>query len=144
MNVPSGGAPALVRCGPRGYGPTVAGPALVSAQGFSARYDVDRDRGVFSRAAHDLFGRSLAGQVLVFPTAKGGVATAWMLRDLRSRGLAPLALVFDRTNPVMVQGAVLAGLPIVHRLTPAPSTAIHTGDWVEVDPTAGEVRVWRA
>lgn len=129
--------------GPRGFGPTVAGRALVSAHGFSARYDVDRDRGVFSREAHDLYGQSLVGKVLVFPTAKGGVATSWMLREMVSRDLAPLALVFSQSNPVMVQGAVLAGIPIVHRLTPDPATTIRTGDWVQVDPAAGEVRIWR-
>jgi predicted aconitase with swiveling domain len=121
----------------------VAGRALVSAHGFSARYDVDRDRGVFSREGHDLHGQSLVGKVLVFPTAKGGVATAWMLRDMVSRAVAPLALVFDRTNPVMVQGAVLAGIPVLHRLQPDPAATVRTGDWLEVDPAAGQLRVWR-
>ena len=51
--------------------------------------------------------------------------------------------IFTRTNPVMVQGAVLAGIPILHRLTPDPAVTIRSGDWVEVDPAAGEVRLWR-
>ena len=140
---PPPGPPTLILRGPRGFGPTVAGQALVSAHGFSARYDVDRDRGVFSREAHDLFGQSLVGKVLVFPTAKGGVATSWMLRDMVSRGVAPLALIFSQTNQVMVQGAVLAHIPILHRLQPDPATVMRTGDWVEVDPAAGKVHVWR-
>jgi predicted aconitase with swiveling domain len=126
-----------------GVGPTVRGAALVSRQGFSARYDVDRDRGVFSREAHDLYGQSLVGKVLVCDTAKGGIATSWMLLDMVSRGVAPLAILFRTTNPVMVQGAVLAGVAMLHRLEPDPIAAIHTGDDVEVNPAAGVVHVWR-
>ena len=137
------GPPDLILHGPHGFGATVGGEALVSSQGFSARYDLDRERGVFSRPAHDLHGQSLVGRVLVFPTAKGGVASSWMLREMASRQVAPLALIFTRTNPVMVQGAVLAGIPILHRLTPDPAVTIRSGDWVEVDPAAGEVRLWR-
>ena len=80
----------------RGIGPTVTGTALVAADNFSARYDLDRARGVFSRPQHQLWGQSYVGRILVLVTAKGGVASAWMLRDMVSRGLAPAALVFDR------------------------------------------------
>ena len=134
--------PILLR-GPAGVGPTVEGEAIVSQQGFSARYDVDRDLGVFSRAGHDLFGHSLVGKILVCTTAKGGIATSWMLLDMVSRGLAPLAVLFRTTNPVMVQGAVLAGVAMLHRLDPDPATTIRSGDWLRVDPAAGVVEVRR-
>src|SRR3546814_1501064 len=39
-----------------GIGPKVTGPALVAADNFSARYDLDRINGVFSRPAHKLCG----------------------------------------------------------------------------------------
>ena len=78
----------LILHGPPGVGPVVEGEALVSHHGFSARYDVDRDRGVFSREAHDLYGRSLVGKILVCTTAKGGIATSWMLLDMVRRSTA--------------------------------------------------------
>ena len=129
--------------GPAGVGPMVEGEALVSRQGFSARYDVDRDRGVFSRQAHDLYGQSLAGKILVCTTAKGGIATFWMLLDMVERGTAPLAILFQTTNPVMVQGAVLAGVAMLHRLAPDPVSTIYTGDWLRVDPAQGVVEILR-
>jgi uncharacterized protein len=67
----------------------VEGVALVCADNFSARYDLDRIKGVFSRPSHPLFGQSYVGKVLVCNTAKGGVATAWMLYEMASRGMAP-------------------------------------------------------
>ena len=42
--------------------------------GFSARYDLDRIAGIFSRPAHKLAGQSYVGKILVLDTAKGGVA----------------------------------------------------------------------
>ena len=65
-----------------GMGQLVRGVALVAKDGFSARYDLDRQRGVFSRPEHKLAGRSYVDRVLVLDAAKGGVATAWMLRRL--------------------------------------------------------------
>ena len=38
-----------------GIGPIVEGEALVASDDFSARYDLDRIKGVFSRPAHKLF-----------------------------------------------------------------------------------------
>lgn len=129
--------------GKPGFGPPVEGEVLVSRHGFSARYDLDRDTGVFSREAHDLYGQSLVDKVGVFTTAKGGVATAWALLDMQARGVAPKALIFDVTNPIMVQGAVLAGIPILHRLTPDPTRTLRTGDRVRLDPARGRVTLLR-
>src|SRR5215217_7364218 len=133
----------IVLRGHPGIGPRAEGEALVSQHGFSARYDLNRKTGVFSRETHDLFGQSVVGKVLVHPTAKGGVATAWALLEMRERGTAPLGLLFSTTNPIMVQGAVLAGLPLLHRLEPDAAAAIRTGDWLRVDPSSGTVEVWQ-
>ena len=58
------------------------GTALVSGDNFSARYDLDRTKGVFSRPDHALAGQSYVGRILVMNTAKGGVASAWMLHEM--------------------------------------------------------------
>jgi hypothetical protein len=139
----SDAGPLLVLTGHPGVGAPAAGPALVSREGFSARYDLDRTTGRISRRSHPLYGQSIAGAVLVCPLAKGGFATSWALDDLRSRGLAPAALLFGWANPVMVQGAVLAGIALMDQLCPDPVETIRTGDWVRVDPRAGRVEVRR-
>ena len=53
-------------------GRRVRGRALVAKDGFSARYDLDRVRGVFSRPDHRLTGQSYVGRILVLDAAKGG------------------------------------------------------------------------
>ena len=127
--------------GHAGAGPDVEGEALVCHDNFSARYDVNRRTGVFSRETHELYGVSLVGKVCVFNTAKGGVATAWALLDMRAQGTAPLAIIFQVANPIMAQGAALADLPLMDRLDPDPLATIESGDWLIVDPPAGEIRV---
>jgi predicted aconitase with swiveling domain len=37
---------------------------------------------------------------MVFNTAKGGVASAWMLHEMKSRGIAPKAILFNNVNPI--------------------------------------------
>ena len=72
-------------------------------------------------------------------TAKGGVATAWMLHEMKARGLAPLALLLNRANPIMAQGAAFADLAFIDRFQVDVTDAIRTGDRVTVDPAAGTV-----
>jgi predicted aconitase with swiveling domain len=119
-----------------GMGASVRGQALVAKDGFSARYDLDRLRGVFSRAGHKLAGESYVGRVLVLDAAKGGVATAWMLHAMKSRGVVPAALVLNAVNPIMVQGAALAQFTMLSGFNLDITQAIPNGAMVEVDPTA--------
>lgn len=74
----------IIRCHP-GIADEVSGLALVAQDDFSARYDLDRIKGVFSRLSYALFGQSYVDKILVLNIAKAGVATAWMLNEMRSR-----------------------------------------------------------
>ncbi len=124
-----------------GIGPTVCGQALVAKDNFSARYDLDRIAGAFSRPAHKLYGQSYLGRVLVLDIAKGGVATAWMLYEMASRDKAPLALVLNFANPIMAQGAAHADFPMIDRFDCDITAEIRTGDRVTVEPATGRVIV---
>jgi len=120
----------------RAFGATVEGVALVSTEGFSPRYDLDRTTGIITKIGHALEGRSLKDCILVTPSAKGGVAAGWAFLDMKARGFAPRALVFGRTNPVMVQGAVFADITITEGWQPDALKALRTGDLVRVDANA--------
>lgn len=117
-----------------GMGQKVQGRALVAKDGFSARYDLDRTHGLFSRPEHKLAGASYVGRVLVLDAAKGGVATAWMLHEMKARGVVPAALVLNSVNPIMVQGAALADFTMISGFDLDITQAIPNGALVEVDP----------
>ena len=132
--------PAVLRCHP-GIGAAVEGIALVAQDNFSARYDLDRKKGVFSRPNHALAGQSYDGRILVLDQAKGGVATAWMLHEMKARGIVPLALVFNRVNPILAQGAVFGNVTMVNRFDGDVTTLFRTGDRLRIDPAAGIVEI---
>jgi hypothetical protein len=127
--------------GHKGLGQPVRGLALVAADNFSARYDLDRERGVFSRPAHRLYGQSYVGRILVLNAAKGGVATSWMLAEMVARAMAPRALLLNFANPIMAQAAAFSGIPLIDRFERDITQALTTGQEIEVDPAAGLVRV---
>ena len=68
--------------------------------------------------------------------AKGGVATAWMFREMKARGVAPKALVLNSVNPIMVQAAAHADLTIISGFQTDITQAIPYGATVEVGVTA--------
>lgn len=125
----------------RAFGPVVEGEAVVSEEGFSPRYDLDRWSGVITKRGHNLEGVNVRDKILFFPTAKGGIAAGWAFYDIKAKGIAPKALVFGVTNPVMVQGAVFANLTITEGWSRDPRGCIRTGDIVRVDPPAKSIQL---
>ena len=127
----------------RAFGPVVEGEALVSEEGFSPRYDLDRWSGVITKPGHKLEGASIVDKILFFPTAKGGIAAGWAFYDIKWKKIAPKAFVFGVTNPVMVQGAVFANMTITEGWSRSPREVIKTGDWVRVDPARRVIELLR-
>ena len=125
-----------------GIGDVARGEALVASDNFSARYDLDRIKGIFSRPRHALAGQSYDGKILVMNTAKGGVATAWMLYEMKARGIVPKAILFNTANTILAQGAALADLALCDRFVDGDvTTLIKTGEIVTVYPAEGRVVV---
>lgn len=125
-----------------GIGADVEGEALVANDNFSARYDLDRINGVFSRPQHKLVGQSYKDKILVLNTAKGGVASAWMLYEMKSRGIAPKAILFNAANTILMQGAALADMAMCDRFQDGDvTTLIKSGQKLRVEPMSGRVLV---
>jgi uncharacterized protein len=122
-------------------GAPVKGEALVARDGFSARYDLDRTVGTFSRPAHKLAGQSYVGKILILDTAKGGVASAWMLREMAGRGIVPLALVFNSVNPILAQGAAFGDVTLLAGFDEDITGQVPHGATVEIDPASRTLRI---
>jgi len=126
---------------PQACGPVVEAPVLVNPRPFSARYDLDRLSGTISRADHPLRGQPVAGRILLSPKVQGGVAAAWALLTMANRGVGFAGLVFGELNPVMVQGAVTAGVPIGAGIDPCAFGELATGTLMRFDPGEGTLSV---
>jgi uncharacterized protein len=125
----------------RAHGPSIEGEVLVMREGFSPRYDLDRISGIISRIGHSVEGESICNKILVIPTVKGGVAGGWAFFDLLHKNISPKALIFGKLNPVMVQGAVLAGLTITESWSEDLLGILKNGDRVRIDPKKKQLEI---
>ena len=129
----------LFKCHP-GIGNKVEGIVLCANDNFSARYDLDRINGIFSRPQHKLFGKTYKDKILVLNESKGGVASAWMLYEMKMRDVVPKAIIFNKANTILAQGAALAKMAMVDRFEDGDVTKlIKTGDHLIVYPDDGKV-----
>ncbi|MGH2492401.1 MAG: aconitase X swivel domain-containing protein [Candidatus Limnocylindria bacterium] len=124
---------------------TATGPALVSTEAISFLGDLDIRSGKVVRKSHPLVGVSLKGTVLVLPHSVGSAGAWRFLYQLFVHHTNPVAIVQKKLpDSSLVQGAILAKIPIVCEMAEDILTLIHTGDLVEVDGTNGLVRVTAA
>jgi len=102
---------------------------------------VDVRTGVVVERGHDLEGKCISGKVLCFPHGKGSTVGSYVLLALKKKGLAPLAIVNEVPDQIVVVGAIIARIPMV---VGVDTSALRTGDLLEVDGSEGVVRVLRA
>jgi uncharacterized protein len=121
----------------------VEGEALVSHQTISGWGGIDPATGTIIERRHELFGRSFAGKILVFPGAKGSSGWSGFFQATRLMGAAPLGMVFTVTTTKAALGAVVTRVPTVTDLDRDPVEVIETGDWVRIDADHGLVEVLR-
>jgi len=124
---------------------TASGPALVSTEAISFLGDLDIRSGSVVNKRHPLLGVSLKGTVLVLPHSIGSAGAWRFLYQLFVHGTNPVAIVQNKLpDSSLVQGAILAKIPIVCEPDDDILTVIRTGDLVEVNGVTGLVRVTRA
>ena len=109
-----------------------SGPALVTGQAISFLGNVNPETGVMVDPAHELFGESIAGKVLIFPGGKGSTVGSYVIYQLQKRGLAPAAMINLASEPIVAVGAVISGIPLVDRV-PEDVLRIKSGTIVNVD-----------
>ncbi len=127
----------------RAFGPELEGKALVSRDPIHFLMDIAPETGIVIGVKHSLYGKNVADKVLVIPSAKGGVMSTMAIAELVKNKNGPRALLYDRTNPIMVQGAVLTNIPIMDGFDQNPVEAIKSGDWIKVKPAQGIIEVER-
>ena len=111
-----------------------AGPALVATEPISFLGDVDIRTGTVVSDLPSIRGQSLAGKVLVFPVSIGSAGAWRFLYQLYRHGTHPVALVCrELPDPSVVQGAILAKIPIVCAPEEDVLSTIEPGTTLEVD-----------
>ena len=117
------------------------GEALVSDKPFAFMGLVDMTTGVVIEKGSPLYGKSIAGKILVFPLAKGSTANSSTMYELVRVGIQPKAIINLRADAAQVSGAIIGNIPMVDNLDGNPIELIKTGDYVELDADKGIVKV---
>ena len=117
----------------------VTGEALVTSERISFNLGVDENTGIVIERGHALEGQSIAGKVLVFAGGKGSTSSSFSLLQMVREGRGPVAMLNLESDAIVAAGAVLAGIPLVHRCVPDAIKTIVTGDKLCVDGTSGKV-----
>jgi len=117
------------------------GEALVSTDALCFAM-CEADTGCVLEQGHCLDGRSVAGKVLVMPTGKGSsVVQADGLYRLIMKGTAPVAVVIETPEPVLVSTIIAMEVPLVDEVDPAFYDEVEEGDHISVDAVAGRIVV---
>lgn len=118
-----------------------AGPALVGREPISFLGDLDIQSGEVVGDLPSLKGRLVGGTVLVLPATMGSAGAWRFLYQLHVHGQAPAALVIvAMPDPSVVQGAILARIPIVAAPDADVLALLQDGEPLEVDGDEGVIR----
>jgi phosphomecalonate degydratase small subunit len=124
---------------------TAIGTALVSPEPISFLGDLDIQTGQVVNSTLTLYRQSVAGRVLAIPYSVGSAGAWRFLYQLFVHGTNPSAIVTAAVpDSSLVQGAILAKVPLVCELERADFAALRTGDELTVDGTNGVVTVMAA
>jgi len=109
-----------------------SGPALATTEPISFLGNVNPETGTVVDPGHELYGRCIAGKVLIFPGGKGSTVGSYVIFQLKKRGLAPAAMINIRSEPIVAVGAIISGIPLVDRV-PDGFLVLKNGVLVTVD-----------
>jgi predicted aconitase with swiveling domain len=119
------------------------GQALVSRMAISFTGGMDPESGIIREPGHDLFGQSVAGKILVFPTGKGSTTGSWQYYAAFKKGFAPKGIINEKAEGVVAVSAIITETPMVHGLEKNLFDYIETGDFVRINADKGFVEIMK-
>jgi len=108
------------------------GEALVSKEPISFYGGIDPESGRVVERGHPLEGKAVSGKVLFFPYGKGSTVGSYIIYRLAKKGLAPLAIVNVKSEPIIVIGCVLSSIPLVDGFPVKYLDVVRSGSTVRV------------
>lgn len=119
-------------------GGCLRGEALVSRMPISFLGGVNPNTGVVMEKNHDLNGECIKDKILCFPNGHGSTVGSYVMYALAKNKVAPKAILNEKADPVIVVGAVLAGIPMMDQVR---IEEIKTGNMLEVDCRRGVIKI---
>ena len=109
----------------------VSGKVVKSNQPINFLGAIDKKTGAITDQKHDLFGKNIAGSILVFPNGVGSSVGAYTIYSLKSNNSAPAAMACQKADLTVASGCALANIPLFI-LSPDEYDSIKDGDEVSL------------
>ncbi len=117
------------------------GKALVMKKSFAFMGDVDMATSEIIAKEHEHYGRKIAGKIMIYPETKGSSGGCVVLISLAKLGLQPAAIInLKMADYNLVEGAILAGIPLGCLPEDDLTKMIQTGDMVMLDTENGWIQ----
>jgi len=104
-----------------------SGPAL-KVESLSFYGEVDPVRGVLVAD-----GRPVRGRILVIGRSRGSTVGSYVIYALKYYGNEPAAIIMTKSEPIVITGAIIAGIPLYEGLPREVFDAIRDSDCLEVE-----------
>lgn len=117
----------------------VEGEVIVTKEPINFLTMLDLRSGVVKDEKHELYNRSIAGKILIFPNAIGSSVGAYSVYALKVNDAAPKAMICDRADITTASGCAIANITLVDRLDNA--SAIKSGSVIKIDAENGVITV---
>jgi phosphomecalonate degydratase small subunit len=116
------------------------GEVILSKESISFLGGVNPKTGIVSDSKHELYGKNIAGKVLIIPSGKGSTVGSYVLYQMAKNKTAPIAIVALEAEPIIATGAIMAGIPMVDQPDAELLNIIHNGDKIVVDANSGFIK----
>lgn len=115
------------------------GEVLVTRQAINFLTMIDLESGVVKDDKHELYRKTIADKILVFPNAIGSSVGAYSIYALKINNVAPKAIVCSKADITTASGCAIANIPLVDN----PENgllAIKSGSTISVDAENGIIQ----
>ncbi|MDH4123031.1 MAG: DUF126 domain-containing protein [Thermoplasmata archaeon] len=114
------------------------GEIVVTHNPISFLGGVDPEKGMIIDKGSDIFGKSFAGKILVFPHGKGSTVGSYVIYQLKKSGAAPSGMINTKAETIVATGAILANIPMLNRI---PTDIFLQGDHASIDADNGMLTI---
>ncbi|WP_281164592.1 aconitase X swivel domain-containing protein [Liquorilactobacillus sicerae] len=119
------------------------GEVLFSKDGICF-YLIDPKTGVVIQRNHSLFGKSVAGKILVFPNGTGSsVVQADGMYQLKMNHNEPKAMIVENADTTLVASSIIMDMPLVDKVEKSFKDEVKNKDLVRINATEGTIKLLR-
>jgi predicted aconitase with swiveling domain len=112
------------------------GKALTTSQRIALLQGVDPETGKITDRTHELYGKTVASTILVYPNSIGSSVGSYVLYRLSKNKMSPHAIVNEKSDIITVSGCAIANIPLVDVLVIDDFEKLlgYNGKMLTVDP----------